>query len=321
MNYTPLYLRPCYKETLWGGRRLKKEYGKNDAPDITAESWELTVRPDGMSTVADGPLKGKTLLDLGREDKNGFWGTNCPKDSFPILVKLIDASKDLSIQVHPSDATAQTDCGEQGKAEMWYIMDCRPQAAIYFGFSRRVTPEEILQRSEDGTICKVLNRVPVKKGDVFYIMPGTIHAIGAGILVAEIQQNSNTTFRVFDFKRLGADGKPRALQLDRAASVLNCEPLIPSECKANSGVYFSNFTMTEMLSCRYFRAYKLDIRKEARLSCDGLSFQHILCVDGRGALIKDGCRYAIERGSSWFLPAAMGEYIIQGACRVLLSCI
>jgi mannose-6-phosphate isomerase class I len=319
MKYTPLCLHPCYKETLWGGERLKKEYGKSDAPDVTAESWELAVHPDGMSTVVSGPLRGKTLQELGAMDKNGFWGTDCSRDCFPILVKLIDAQKDLSIQVHPSDRTALTKNGEQGKAEMWYVMDSVPQAAIYFGFSRRVTPEEILRRSEDGSICEVLNRVPVKKGDVFYITPGTIHAIGAGILVAEIQQNSNTTFRVYDFKRRGADGKQRALQLERAIKVLNCEPMLPEDCKANSTVCFPAFTMTEMFSCRYFKADRLDVHTEIRLLCDGCSFQYILCVEGSGEIVHDGTNYPFERGTSYFLPAAMGDYTIRGTCRVLLS--
>lgn len=319
MKYEPLRLHPCYKEALWGGSRLKKEYGKNDAPEVTAESWELAVHADGMSTVAGGPLRGKTLQELGNADKNGFWGTDCPRHSFPILVKIIDAAKDLSIQVHPSDKTALPERGEQGKAEMWYIMDCTPRASIYFGFSRRVTPEEVLRRAEDGSICEILNRVPVKKGDVFYIMPGTIHAIGAGIVVAEIQQNSNTTFRVYDFKRLGKDGKPRQLHLERAMSVLNCEPLIPSECRANSAAAFPGFTASEMFSCRYFKAYKLDIRTEMSLYCDGRSFQHVLCVAGYGEIMKDKVKYPMERGSSYFLPAAMEEYIIRGACSVLLS--
>ena len=319
MKYEPLRLRPCYKEALWGGTRLKKEYGKNDAPDVTAESWELAVHADGMSEIADGPLRGKTLQELGAADKNGFWGTDCPRQSFPILVKIIDAAKDLSIQVHPSDETAAAECGEQGKAEMWYIMDCMPRAALYFGFSRRVTPEEIRRRAEDGSICEILNRVPAKKGDVFYIMPGMIHAIGAGIVIAEIQQNSNTTFRVYDFKRRGKDGKTRQLHLDRAVEVLNCEPQIPSNCRANSTAMFPGFTASEMFSCRFFKAYKLDIRTEMNLCCDGRSFHHILCVDGEGEIIMDEVKYPIERGCSYFLPAAMGKYTIRGACSVLLS--
>ena len=320
-EYEPLKLRPCYQEYLWGGERLKREFGKDDAPATTAESWELAAHPDGLSVVAEGPLAGKSIPELGELDRAGFWGSACGDGVFPIMVKLIDAEKDLSIQVHPSEATALRSRGEQGKAEMWYIVDCEPEAFIYFGFSERIGREELLRRAADGSICKVLNRVRVKKGDVYYILPGTIHAICAGIVIAEIQQSSNTTFRIYDYQRRGADGRRRPLHLDRAAEVLDYEPLIPGECRANSTAVFPEFTMTEMFSCRYFRAYRLDVRTEAKLRCDGRSFRHLLCVEGLGHILASGRSYHIRRGDSYFLPAALGEYRIQGACRVLLSSI
>ena len=219
IQYKPLRMKPCYKEYLWGGRQLKKSFGKLDAPDVTAESWELSSHPDGMSVVADGIFQGKTVAELGAIDKKGFWGRECYGDHFPILVKLIDAEQMLSIQVHPSDETA--DLGEQGKAEMWYIVDCESHAFLYYGFSQKIDSQELLRRAEDGTICEVLNKVPVAKGDVFYILPGTIHAIGAGIVIAEIQQNSNTTFRVYDYQRRGADGRGAGFR-QRSAGELRC---------------------------------------------------------------------------------------------------
>lgn len=319
MNFTPLKMRPCYKDALWGGKNLRTDYSKTDAPERTAESWELAAHPDGMSVVADGVLAGKTLEQLGNMDRKGFWGEDCSSDVFPILVKLIDAEKDLSIQVHPSDGSAMPELGEQGKAEMWYIVACKPQAYIYFGFSEKIDREELLRRAADGSICEVLNRVSVQKGDVFYILPGTVHAIGAGIVIAEIQQNSNTTFRVYDYLRKDAKGNYRQLHLDRASQVLNYEPLIPEECRANSSAVFPEFTMAEMFSCRYFRAFKLDVHTEAKLLCDGLSFQHLLCVEGAGELFCNQQRYPFRRGESFFLPAALGEYVVRGACRVLLS--
>lgn len=319
MTYTPIKLHPCYKEYLWGGTRLKTEYGKADAPVVTAESWELAAHPDGQCVVESGPLVGKSILDLGKLDLRGIWGTACTAPDFPLMVKLIDAKKDLSIQVHPSDETALWTCGEQGKAEMWYIVDCEPQACLYFGFSKRVSKEEFLRRAKDGSICEVLNRVPVARGDVFYILPGTIHAIGAGIVIAEIQQNSNTTFRVYDYQRKGADGKLRPLHLDRAAEVLSYDPIVPEECKANSCVDFPEFTMTEMFSCRYFRAYRVDVRKSVELLCDGRSFHHVLCVDGAGAIQVHDESYPIQCGESYLMPAALGNYKIEGVCRVLIS--
>jgi len=317
--YAPLKMAPAYQEYLWGGRRLKHEFGKTGAPDVTAESWELSSHPDGESRAAGGKYAGRTISELGRLDHDGFWGSACRAKDFPLLVKLIDAEKDLSIQVHPSDETARAERGEQGKAEMWYIVDCRLQAYIYYGFSQNVTRREFLERARDGSICQVLNRVPVSRGDVFYILPGTIHAIGAGIVIAEIQQNSNTTFRVYDYQRLGADGAPRSLHLERAAEVLEYEPVIPRECRANSGASFPEFTMAEMFSCRYFRAYRLDVRKSAAMRCDGQSFQHLLCVEGGGRIRAGSGTYPFGRGDSFFMPAALGEYEIVGRCRVLLS--
>lgn len=319
MIYTPLKIKPCYKEYLWGGTRLKSEFGKADAPNVTAESWELSCHPDGMATVASGCYQGKTIEELGEIDRNGFWGNDCGAERFPTLVKLIDAKKDLSIQVHPSDDTADKAAGEQGKAEMWYIVDCEPQAGIYFGFSERISREDFLRKAKDGSICEVLNKVPVSRGDVFYILPGTIHAIGAGIVIAEIQQNSNTTFRVYDYQRRGADGQLRPLHLDRAASVLNYEPIIPEECKANSCVSFPEFSMTEMFSCKYFRAYRVDVQQSVLLRCDGKSFQHLLCVEGSGTIRANGATYPFKRGDSYLMPAALGDYKIEGACRMLLS--
>ena len=317
MEYTPLRMRPCYKEYLWGGGRLKREYNKPDAPEITAESWELACHPDGLSVVAEGSLAGLTLDQLGELDRDGFWGSACPKGEFPILVKLIDADRDLSVQLHPSDAAARY--GEQGKAEMWYVVDCKPQSYLYIGFSRKISEEEFLCRAKSGTICEVLNRVPVSRGNVFYILPGTIHAIGAGIIIAEIQQNSNTTFRVYDYQRKDSNGDLRPLHLERAAEVLSYVPIVPEESRANSGAIFPNFSMTEMFSCNHFRAYRIDVRTSVDLRCDGQSFQHLLCVEGSGAICTNEKTYPLRRGDSFFLPAAMGDYRLGGVCRVLLS--
>ena len=319
MDYTPLKMKPCFKEYLWGGTRLKRDYGKADAPDVTAESWELSCHPDGCSVVENGAYKGWNIRQLDEFNHDGFCGTECQKDRFPLLVKLIDAKRDLSIQVHPSDQNALSAQGESGKAEMWYIVDCEPQASIYFGFSKQVTKEEFLRRASDGTICDILNKVPVSRGDVFYILPGTIHAIGAGIVIAEIQQNSNTTFRIYDYQRRGSDGELRPLHLERAAEVLDYTPIVREECKANSCVTFSEFTITEMFSCRHFRAYRVDVHKSVELVCDGRSFQHILCVEGAGNISAGGDIYTIKQGESYLMPAALGKYKIEGECRVLVS--
>ena len=182
-----------------------------------------------------------------------------------------------------------------------------------------MTQEEFLRRARDGSICESLNRIPVKKGDMFRISPGTIHAIGAGVLLAEVQQNSDTTFRIYDYLRRDRDGLPRPLHLERAASVLNYEPIELSAFRRADASPDAAFSMSEMFACRYFRVYMLDVRTEGQLRCDGSSFQHILCVDGCGELVKDGKVYPFARGGSYFLPAAMGGCTIRGICRVLLS--
>ena len=303
----PLKLSSVCKEIIWGGTKLKSDFGKVCDLEKVAESWELTVRYDGMNVIENGECAGMPLADYLGDSSKGF----------PLLIKLIDACDKLSIQVHPSDETAEA--GEQGKAEMWYIVDCEPQAFLYYGFSHKIDADELLRRAQDGTICDVLNKVPVAKGDVFYILPGTIHAIGAGIVIAEIQQNSNTTFRVYDYQRRGTDGKLRPLHLERAAAVMDYEPVIPEECKANSVMVFPEFTMAEMFSCQYFRAWRIDVYTSARLACDGHSFQHLQCVDGQGVIRCNGAEYPFVRGESFLMPAALGEYSIEGECRVLLS--
>lgn len=314
----PILMKPCYKEYLWGGSRLKQNYGKIDAPDIAAESWELSCHPDGLTRVGNGEFQGETLLELAQKQGNQWFGRQC-KNELPVLVKLIDAKQNLSIQVHPSDQTARPEFGERGKAEMWYIVDCEPHAYIYYGFSKQIDQDEMIKRAKDGSICQVLNKVHVSPGDVFYILPGTIHAIGAGNLIAEIQQSSNTTFRVYDYQRVGADGKQRELHLERAAQVMNYKPIIPEECRANSSAVFPGFVLSEMFSCSYFRAFRLDVNGRVMLKCDEDSFQHLLCVEGAATLTVGGEAYPISRGQSYFLPANLGNYTIQGNSRILLS--
>ena len=315
----PMLLKPYFKDYLWGGNRLSREFGKTEAPTPTAESWELVSREKEKSTIANGLLSGKTLEDLRGLDAVRYWGTQCQVDRFPLLVKLIDAERDLSIQVHPSEDTAMMDVGEQGKAEMWYIVDCLPHAFIYYGFSRRIDEDELIARVEDGSICEVLNKVPVERGDVFYILPGIIHAIGSGIVIAEIQQNSDTTFRIYDYLRRDASGEMRQLHLQRAKTVIDYTPVIPTECKVNSSAKFDGYSMAEMFSCQFFRAYRFDIRKSVSLSSDPRSFQHLLFVEGHGVLRHAGTEYPYRKGDSFFIPAALGEFSIEGNSRMLLS--
>lgn len=314
-KYEPLRLKPCLRSYLWGGTRLREEYHKTGA-GIIAESWELSVRSDGPTLIGSGAHCGESLADILCAAPAGMAGTRCGIAPFPLLIKLIDAQKDLSVQVHPSDAAACREKGEQGKTEMWYVVDCEPESTLFLGFSRAVTPDELRQRAQDGTICEVLNRVAVHPGDVFFVRPGTVHAIGAGILVAEIQQNSDTTFRVYDYNRLGADGKPRQLHLERAIEVMNCAP---AQGAADTLLPCPPDGVQEVLTCEYFRVRRAEVKRRIDLSTEGGSFTHLMCVRGGGDILCGGRNYPFRQGDSYFLPAALGEYAVEGDCSLLLS--
>lgn len=314
-KYEPLRLKPCLRSYLWGGTRLREEYHKTGA-GIIAESWELSVRSDGPTLIGSGAHCGESLADILCADPVGMAGTRCGIAPFPLLIKLIDAQKDLSVQVHPSDASACREKGEQGKTEMWYVVDCEPESTLFLGFSRAVTPDELRQRAQDGTICEVLNRVSVCPGDVFFVRPGTVHAIGAGILVAEIQQNSDTTFRVYDYNRLGADGKPRQLHLERAIEVMNCAP---AQGAADTLLPCPLDGVQEVLTCEYFRVRRAEVKRRIDLSTEGGSFTHLMCVRGEGNIVCGGKVYPFRQGDSYFLPAALGEYAVEGGGSLVLS--
>ncbi|GFI62391.1 mannose-6-phosphate isomerase ManA [Clostridiales bacterium] len=214
-----LKLKPSYKDYVWGGTRLITEFGKDFSGDRLAEAWELSCHPDGPSYVENGEYTGSTLNEYILMEGKKVTGTKSRKyEQFPLLVKFIDAKDDLSIQVHPSDAFALENEGQYGKTEMWYIVDCEEGSSLYYGFSKEISKEEFVERIEKKTLLEVLNKVEVQKGDVLLIEPGTIHAIGKGNLIAEIQQNSNVTYRVYDYGRKGADGKERDLHIEKSAA-------------------------------------------------------------------------------------------------------
>ena len=225
----PIFLQGVCKDYLWGGNRLREEFGKTSGADKIAESWELACHKDGSSILKNGPDAGKTLREYLDAHGTGFLGTNCAGcTTVPVLIKLIDAKQDLSIQVHPDDDYAMRVEGEPGKTEMWYIVDAAPGAALYYGVKKAVSKEEFARRIQEQTLPEILNRVEVTAGELYFIPSGTLHAIGAGILLAEIQQNSNTTYRVYDYGRRGADGRLRPLHSEKALDVATLNPLAPT---------------------------------------------------------------------------------------------
>lgn len=308
-------LNPVLKELIWGGRRLKEEWGMQTDLTNIAEDWALACHKQGMNLVANGVYKGKTLAAAINDNKN-LLGVNAKKFAyFPILVKLIDAKDDLSIQVHPGDEYALKHEGEYGKTEMWYVLDCADDAQLIYGFKNQITPEAFKQAIEENILPEVLNTVKVKKGDVLFIEAGTVHAIGKGVLIAEIQQNSNTTYRVYDYNRLGADGKPRALHVQKAVDVAVCAP--PSYPIAPKGEVqiFDGWCVTLLAECAFFTVNRYQVAKEAHFITSAATFKHVLITEGTGTI--SGIPF--RRGDSFFIPAGYGECVIQGICEALIT--
>ena len=270
-----LKLKPACKEYIWGGDRLINEYGIEADGEICAEAWVLSGHKDGISTVADGIYKGQTLAEVNAKHK--ILGKNCDKyKEFPILIKLIDAKKSLSIQVHPDDEYSLEHEGQYGKTEMWYII-----AAEY-----------------------------VKAGDVVFIEPGTLHAIGSGIMIAEIQQSSNITYRIYDYGRLGADGKPRELHVEKALDVLKREPAKKYVQKGE-----------HLVECSYFCVDKADVKEGVSYegNVDDSSFASLLVIDGECTISVAGEAISAKKGESYLIAAGTGAYTISGNASVLIT--
>ena len=293
-------LTPACKDYLWGGDKLREDFGIESDCRPLAEAWVLSCHPDGPSIVATGPLAGKTLPEYIKKEGPACLGTDCEKFSdFPILGKLIDAKGDLSIQVHPSNEYALAHEHQFGKTEMWYVLDCEPGATLYYGFQHQISREEFQQRIQDNTLTEVLNAVPVEKGDLFFIPAGTLHAIRKGIMVAEIQQNSNVTYRIYDYGRVGADGKPRQLHIQQALEVTQRTPPQPDPDFHG-----------HLAQCPYFTVDVMEGR--FTLDCVPESFVSVLVLEGTGALWEGDESMSLRKGESLFIPAGAGQCRLEG---------
>lgn len=307
-----LKLNPIFKDYIWGGNKLKTNFSKKSENEIIAESWELACHKDGNCTLDDG----QTLQSFISENKNVL-GKNCEKfENFPVLIKLIDAKENLSIQVHPDNKYALENEGEYGKTEMWYIVDCEQDAYLYYGFKTKISKDELENRLNDGSILEVLNKVYVKKGDVFFIEAGTVHAIGKGILIAEVQQNSNTTYRIFDYNRVGADGKPRELHIKKALDVINLETIISDNFSIENK---AENQAIEISKCDYFSVFKAKTTSQLALEADNNSFVSLLITEGSGELVDENEQVSFNKGDSFFVPAGSGEFFIKGECETLIT--
>lgn len=310
-----LKLKPSCKDYLWGGNRLRQEYGIQYDGDVLAEAWELSCHPDGPSYITNGAYAGKTLQQYINAEGKEILGTNCRRfRDFPILTKFIDAKDNLSIQVHPDNRYALKNEGQYGKTEMWYVMDAGKDAFLYYGFKKEITKEEFAKRIQEDTLLEVLNAVPVQKGDVLFIESGTIHAIGKDILIAEIQQNSNVTYRVYDYGRVGKDGKKRDLHIEKALAVTNRVPIVKDKS-----------SYPHVADCDYFTVDKLNldgkVMKKMEGKVSGESFASILILDGEGTISDKEETLDFKKGDSFFLTADSGDYTVEGSCDALITTI
>lgn len=316
----PMKLEAPLKDYLWGGTRLKDEYGKKTNLDKVAESWELACHKDGKSKIVNGEAAGLFLEDwLAGQDKSVLGNNAASFPYFPLLIKLIDAKGDLSVQVHPDNDYAMRVEGEYGKTEMWYIVDCEPGASLLYGFKEKISKEEFERRIADNTLLEVCNRVPVKKGDVFFIDSGTLHAIGKGILICEIQQNSNTTYRIYDYGRVGKDGKPRELHVKKAIDVTKLEPPTKSTTALAKIDIIPGLDMKLLAECEYFTAYHATLKGEASLKAGSESFQTFTVLSGSLKLTSGDTVLDFYKGESVFIPAGLGIYTLTGDATFILS--
>ncbi|SDO14886.1 type I phosphomannose isomerase catalytic subunit [Acetanaerobacterium elongatum] len=313
-----LKLKAALKDYIWGGTQLKEKFHKQSVLDTVAESWELSCHPDGASVIEGGAYDGLTLTEYISKAGQDVLGEHCKRfEFFPILIKLIDAKHDLSIQVHPANDYALRVEGGYGKTEMWYIVDCEEGARLFYGFKKKITKEEFRRHIEQNTLETALNSVKVHKGEVFFIDAGTIHAIGSGILIAEIQQNSNTTYRVYDYGRKGLDGKPRPLHVEKALDVTVTAPPHPSSTADATPTVYGGYTLRRLAGCEYFTVHIAEITQSAAFMADGTSFHSLVCIEGQGTLSGAGESYSIKKGDSFFIPAGFGAYTLSGGMTVI----
>jgi len=323
---SPFFLSPAGKDYIWGGTKLKEDFGKDFDLEPLAETWECSTHPNGPSIVASGQYKGLTLSEVLKLHPE-YLGSHpqCESGQIPVLIKFIDAKNDLSVQVHPSDEYAKEhENGSLGKTEMWYIIDASPEASLIYGFSHKVSKNQLKEAITKGTLEKHMNKVSVTKGDVFFIPSGTVHAIGRGCLIAEIQENSDLTYRLYDYNRIGKDGKLRPLHIDKALEVSKLEAL-DSPRQPMKVLRFRSGRASQLLArCKYFQTEKLIINTErvrnlADFRTDSSTFQVLLCYSGCGVGINelDGTAIKFFKGDCIFIPANSIPIKLHGKAEFL----
>lgn len=315
-------LEPAFKDNLWGGTKIRDVYGKKCDYDVIGESWELSAHPDGQSRIAEGRYKGMLFNEYLNIIGKDALGWKCQaQDRFPILIKFIDAKQALSIQIHPDDEYALENENEYGKNEMWYVVDSEPGAYLYCGLSRDASRDEIEERIANNTITDILNRVDVKAGDVVMVKAGTIHAIGAGVFICEIQQNSNSTYRMYDYDRRDKFGNPRELHIKKALDVVDTHKYVKDNKSEIVIARNEHFVEERLVQCKYFEVYKYEISDEARIAVDEASFVSVLFITGSGTIQTDDFEKVMpfNAGDSFFISAGLRYIIVKGQATMIVT--
>lgn len=311
---TPLLLKPVFKEIVWGGNNLRDKYGFETELNNIAEAWMLCAREDGDNIIVNGENAGMSFTEYVKANKEKLGTKGAKYGEFPLLIKFIDAKADLSVQVHPDDEYARIHENSYGKTEAWYILDCEEGAELIYGFNKNLTREEFKSSIEDNTFLDYVNKVKVKKGDVFFINAGTLHAIGSGILLAEVQQNCNTTYRVYDYNRM-VNGKPRELHVEKAIDVTDTVPPTRNGDPDAAPVVKGDATEQALCQCEFFKMDTLDVDGNYTIDVTDESFVSLLVLEGKGVI---GGIEAVA-GDSIFVEADFGKLEISGKIKVLVS--
>ena len=319
----PFLLKPVGKDYLWGGQRLRADFGKESVLNPLAETWECSTHPDGPSLVESGAFAGMTLKEVLKEHPE-YLGThplcNYTKEQLaagelPVLIKFIDAKKDLSVQVHPDDEYARTyENGSRGKTEMWYVLDAAKDSSLVYGFSQDMEREQLKKSMEDGTIGEYLQKIPVHKNDTFYIEAGTVHAIGAGCLMAEIQENSNLTYRMYDYDRRDKYGNPRELHVKKALDVVDTKAYVKDNTTEVMLEENEHYSLERLVQCKYFECLKYEIKDEVKIVADESSFVSLVFIEGSGTIEADDYKQEVpfKAGESFFVSSGKRSINIKG---------
>jgi mannose-6-phosphate isomerase len=315
MRLYPLQFQPILKERIWGGTKLKTYLNKSITSNITGESWEISTVENNISIVSNGIFEGKSLNELINQYPESILGTKVYQqfgNQFPLLFKFIDAHQDLSIQLHPNDELAKKRHNSFGKTEMWYVMQADEKAKLIVGFKEKSSQEDYLKHLNNKTLVSILDSKEVVKGDVFFLETGTIHAIGAGIVVAEIQQTSDITYRVYDFDRVDANGNKRELHNDLALEAINYNVV-----SANKKYEKEENKSNQVVDCNYFTTNFIPLNGSLDLNYSKESFKVFICVEGNFQLEYNNQTYNYKTGDTILIPAEINECKISGKASVL----